>query len=261
MRTPVVRRSGLRNRRPTGGSWLAQSDTRVRLALSATGQVADDLRPAGLVTGISQAVTHAWDASGMSENDGGLGREPTSEELAMAASGLPLLAIQWVEAVRRRDASVVWEMTDPRFRLALAQMWIWNNREAVDQQIRGERISRDELADQLASASPQHPLWAHCARVSMRTISEAAGDLDRELGPGTRPRLIGPDLEIIRLFPLDELPVDENGNKIFPPGMEVEALTLIMRFADDQWKVGGIGEYLTHPGWPPTSEKVATRTD
>ncbi len=197
----------------------------------------------------------------MDELDGDLGREPTSEELAMAQSGLPILALQWVDAVRQGDVNMVWEMADPQFRLGLVQMWIWHNREAVDQDIRREGISREELVNELAGASPRHPLWVHCARVSMRNISEASGDLDRELGPGTRPRPIGPGLELVRLFPLDKLPVDEHGYRSFPPGMSVETLTLIMRFVDDQWMVAGLGDHLVQPGWPPTLERVSTGSD
>ncbi len=198
----------------------------------------------------------------MDNSNGDLEGEPTPEELAMAQSGLPALALAWVGAVRRGDIDSVWLMTDPQFRLGLAQMWIWHNRDAVDQDLHREGISRDELAEQLvATDTPRHPLWVHCARVSMRTISKAAGDLDGELASGTRPRPVGPGLELIRLFPLDRMPADEHGNRIFPPGMSVEALSLVMRLADDQWKVAGIGHHLLQPGWPPTFEEVATGSD
>ncbi|MBC6456370.1 hypothetical protein [Actinomadura sp. HBU206391] len=100
----------------------------------------------------------------------------------MAESGLPALAFAIVDVLRRGAIDELWRTVDPQFRLALAQMWIWRNRDALDDELRAEGISQDNLAAELAEASPQHPLWAQCARVTLRTILQAVGDLDQELG-------------------------------------------------------------------------------
>lgn len=122
------------------------------------------------------------------EEPEGLGGESTPKTAAMAESGLPQLAHRWVEVLRHCDIAATWQMTDPVFRLALAQMWIGSNADELGHDIRSEGISPDELAAQLANESPRHPLWGHCARVTMRTILQAVGDIDREFAVGMRPR-------------------------------------------------------------------------
>jgi hypothetical protein len=54
--------------------------------------------------------------------------------------------------------------------------------------------------------------------VSLRELRNSFGGLDiSQLGPGTRPRPLGPDLELVRLFYLPDLDKDDAGNYVFAP--------------------------------------------
>jgi hypothetical protein len=183
--------------------------------------------------------------------------DPTPEELAMAASGLPQLAFGFVDALRRGDAEAVWIMSDPQFRLGLVQLWITHNHAALRRDMGAERFKRDELAEQLAREVPDGPLWEQCGRVSVRTIVQASGGyLDVELGIGTSPRLLAADLEQICLVPVEPLRKDEHGIAVIEPGV-FAAFSLVARISEGRWRVAGIGDHILVPGWPPQHQQVA----
>lgn len=180
----------------------------------------------------------------------------------MAASGLPAVAFTWLEAMRRRNADEVWRVTDPQFRLCLVQIWILANYAALQEDLGRENFSRDELAEQLAQETPSHPFWQDCARVTLRTIHETCeGALDEELGIGSRPRLLGPGLELVRFMPLNDLPKDEHGAAYLAPGGVSLSVPLIMSLHEGGWRVAGVGHHLLHPGWPPSPEEVVSPDD
>lgn len=187
--------------------------------------------------------------------------EPPPELLAMAQSGLPALAFGWLNALRRTDADEVWRLNDPQFRQALTQMWIWHNRTALLADF-GTSFDRDELAVQLAKEAPAHPLWEPCARVSLRTLRQACGEiLDEELGLGSQPRMLGPDLELVCFTPVGDLPQDEQGVAWTVPGSMTRSLSLVVKHHDGFWRVAGIGHHILQPGWPPSHVQIATPED
>jgi hypothetical protein len=175
----------------------------------------------------------------------------TPEERAYLLSRVGSAAFAWIAAVGGGDTAAVWRGLDPDFRLALVQQWLHDNPAALDDPS-ADGSGRDDLAAVLAVERPDHPLWRHCARVSMRAIkSGTAGVEDLEIGQGTRTRAVGPDLEVVHLIPLDQLPTDADGFKYHPPGVTVTSLALVMHLAEGEWKVAGIGPRLPTPGWPP----------
>src|SRR5262249_22636001 len=123
----------------------------------------------------------------------------SAEELAQTLTGPNYFALQWVRAVGHNQIKVVWPQMAPEFRLAMAQGWLSHNPAVLhDPSVGGE--GRDELASALAMSSPDHPLFRDLARVSLREIRSSYGNLDTDqLGPGLRPRLMGADLEVVRL--------------------------------------------------------------
>lgn len=183
------------------------------------------------------------------------------EELAQAESGPGRAAVEWLEAVNAQAADRVWRLMDPDFRLVMVQAWINENETVLPDPAVGG-LDREDFARALASERPTHPLWPHCASVTLREITQACGGFEqRELGIGARPRPIGPDLELVRLFPLDEMGRDEQGQHYFAPGTSVLTLSIICRRREARWLVAGIGAFLGYPGWPPRFEQVVQPDD
>jgi len=177
--------------------------------------------------------------------------DPTPEQYAQFSTEVSSAGFAWIEAVHRRDSAEVWHGLDSSFRPALVQQWLYDNPSSLaDPSAVG--IARDDLAAMLAEEQPEHPLWQHCERVSMRAIrSPTAGIEDMEVGQGPRTRAISVDLEIVHLIPMEDLPVDADGRKYHPPGAAVKSLPLVMHLSEGEWKVAGIGARLLSPGWPP----------
>jgi len=72
---------------------------------------------------------------------------------------------------------------------------------------------------------------------------------------------MGPDLELVRIFPNDQLGVDKSGDLVFEPGALVEAVSLLMAHRPGGWKVAGLGGWLPRPGWPPQYEMITQLED
>ncbi len=79
---------------------------------------------------------------------------------------------------------------------------------------------------------------------------------------GSRPRLLGPDLELVRLLHKADLSVDASGYHQFLPGAFARSVSvLVTSVKGGDWKVAGIGDHLLRPGWPPTHEQVVRTAD
>lgn len=180
---------------------------------------------------------------------------------AFGTASAATAALAWVQAIRQDRFESVWAAMTDDFRLVCVQDWIMSNPSVMSApQVAG---TRDELAAELAGVSPTHPLWVYAKRVSERTVRSATTDVvgDRELGSASRPRPIAPDLELIRLIPLDQLDVDEDGVHLWQPGQAVENVTLLLQQSPDGWRVAGAGDRLPRPGWPPDFETVVSPSD
>jgi hypothetical protein len=178
-----------------------------------------------------------------------------------ASASVNSAALRWYALVQAGDFGSAWAAMDADFRRALTQDWIGRNPAVMsDPTVTGDR---DELAAELSVPAPTHPMWQHLSRVTERGVRGATTDLfaGRELGAGVRPRPMGVDLMLVRLMPLDELAVDENGMRVFAPGQMVLGLSLLMRRVDAEWQVAGVGDGLLRPGWPPVFERIVDPAD
>jgi hypothetical protein len=185
----------------------------------------------------------------------------TPEELSQAAFGPNHFALEWVRCVVDHRTDTVWSQMTPDFRLSLVQLWLAHNPDALNDPS-AYSLDRDELARRLASQEPEHPLFQHLARVSLRELNNSFSGLDiGQIGPGARPRPIGPDLELVRLFYLPDLDRDDHGNYVFASGATAGAASVLVERAGSGWAVAGVGEWLLRPGWPPTHERVAQSDD
>ena len=168
------------------------------------------------------------------------------------SSQVSCAAFEWIAAVATDDPAAVWRRLDPNFRHVLAQQWIYDNPGWLDDPSVADH-SPDGLAEELAVEQPEHRLWQHCERVSMRAIRSATAGVEQlELGQGPRTRVIGVDFEVVHLIPLQNLPTDAAGRRYHPDGTAVPSLPLVMHLSGGEWKVAGIGPRLPAAGWPPT---------
>lgn len=169
-------------------------------------------------------------------------------------------ALAWIEALRTGQFDSVWAAMTDDFRLACVQDWIVRNPLVMsDPLVSG---TRDEFAAELAVATPTHPLWVHARRVTERMVRGAVASLPQgQIGTGSRPRPIGPDLELIRVIPLDQLDVDENGVHQWRPGRAVVNVTILLQSTSDGFRLAGLADRLPRPGWPPTFDVVVDPGD
>lgn len=163
--------------------------------------------------------------------------------------------------IRRGRFALAWAAMTDDFRLLCVQDWIVHNSGVMsDSAVTG---TRDQLAAALATPAPTHPLWVHAGRVAERAVRSVTLDVvgARELGVASRPRPVGPDLELVRLIPLDQLDVDKDGFHVWRSGQEVECLSLLLQHGQAGWRVAGAGGWLPRPGWPPRMETIVDPGD
>jgi hypothetical protein len=75
------------------------------------------------------------------------------------------------------------------------------------------------------------------------------------------PAADGPDLELVRIFPNDQLERDEDGQLVFMPGAVAEVVLLLMVLVRGGWLVTDLGGWLPRPRWPPQIEMIASPED
>lgn len=170
--------------------------------------------------------------------------EQTEAETAVAhVQGPGWVAMAWFHAVRRdREWELAWSLTDPEFRLARAQAWLWNNRNVPEIAAAGI----EELATWYADADFQEaPFWADFARIELAAYQEAWNHWDpNEIGLASRPRLADIDYEVCLLAISD--------GKVYDKPTPIVALPFLMHFADGMWLVANAGsDRRVVPGWPP----------
>jgi hypothetical protein len=182
------------------------------------------------------------------------------EDLAQAGTGPIHFALQWVQAVADDSVAEVWRQMTPDYRLSLVQLWLTHNPRALSDPS-ARSLDRDELAQCLAVEEPQHVLFHHAARVSLRELRNSFGVDTTKIGPGTRPRPISPDLELVRLFYLPDLERGDAGNYVFAAGATARALSVLVNRTESGWAVAGTGEGFLHPGWPPVYERIVQADD
>lgn len=185
----------------------------------------------------------------------------TPEEFAELATGSSLFAREWVGEVLANDVVPAWASLSEEFRLALTQMWIYHN-PAVLADPRADGLDRDRLAERLLRADPNDGLFVNMREVEIRTVRQSFGEVRMDqLGTGSRPRPIGVDLELVRLFHLADLDVDDRGQHVLMPGASARAVSVFVSGSDGSRRVAGVGDWLLRPGWPPVHERIISPED
>ncbi len=140
------------------------------------------------------------------------------------------------------DWDEAWLLTDPVFRLAQVQAWLWP--------LRGEpelvSESLDDLATSICEEGPGHPLWEDFAEVALYTFQQAwqEFDLARWSVDGV-PRPVAPDYEVV-VFSREEEPIITTDETLYV------ARPFLMHFTGTGWLVAHAGsDQSPVPGWPP----------
>ena len=172
--------------------------------------------------------------------------ELSLEEFAQLVSGPNRFVLEWVEGVLDDRVEEVWGAVGAEFRLCLAQMWV-----------RGEEGERERLVERLLLGLEDDELFLGMRADVVRSIRDSFGDgpFD-DLGVGARPKPVGPELELVRVFHTAGLAVNGVGHHYLTPGSAARAIGVIVARTDDGWEVAGLGDHLLRPGWPPSRVRV-----
>lgn len=165
----------------------------------------------------------------------------------MAPGGPAAAAGEWFAAiVDRADLVAAWALTDHPLRLALAQSWLMNTQQSVDDR------SRDRVAAGIADGNGSD-YWGEFAEWRLTRWREQTFKPFVEQGWGlvSIPEMAGPDVEFVRLAP------GRQGREL-AAGEPVLVQTLTVRLVRGSWLMAGIGRTLAIPGWPPTEHDLPT---
>jgi len=145
----------------------------------------------------------------------------------------------WLRAVTRGDHQVAWSLVDPDLRLAYAQAWI------VQTLGRGRD---DALAHRLARPNSTEPVWTACVR-SNAEVWRSTHKWWELCGwqACSEPETCG-------LFVRVALAINEAAD-VGAFRREMPLQHFIMR-RRDSWRIAGIGQNVTLPGWPPTVQRL-----
>ena len=148
----------------------------------------------------------------------------TPDEIAAhVGPGGPVEAVAtWIEHVQAGRFDAAWALTDPDYRRRLTSWWV-------------ERAGMGTIAaDDLAETGPAHRAWPPFARAVLAWMRSGLADFDPETwGAASRPRPVGPDLELVLLANLGPEPL------LFAEPVSVPSLAFLVRHTAGGWLVVG----------------------
>jgi hypothetical protein len=167
-------------------------------------------------------------------------RIPPQRLSQSAAKDAVEAARQWLTLLLiDRNVAAAWQLTAPDYRLALMQAIVFLNEQAPA--LAGYEHS--ELAAQLATETPDHPLWTSFADLIVEEFLVDLGETDPDDWSTATSTPTDPGYELV-LFGRGG--AGEPGE---PPEMQVRGV-LVKRHGD-RWLVAGLSRRPATPGWPP----------
>lgn len=150
----------------------------------------------------------------------------------------------WYSALEADDMSTLWSFTSPEFRMVITQS-VLNRARANGQAI-------DGMVEDFRSATPQRDDLPDFWRAARTQLWRSVGQIPlAELAFGSRPRPVGPNLEMVPLFAVEDVDRQTDGSLAFVPGASTRAVRfLVCTDESSQCSVRGLGA-LMDPGWPP----------
>ncbi|OUM45668.1 hypothetical protein [Arthrobacter sedimenti] len=155
-----------------------------------------------------------------------------------------VFALQWHRALFEQDMAQVWSSMTTDFRRVVAQVAL-----GKDPRPHGEL---DPIVDELSAAVPAREDLQQFFSAACSILQNSCRVSPDSVGAGTSTRIEAPAFEVVRLYMLEDLAIDAEGNYFLQPGHAARALTLVLSAEEDEsWRMAGIGGVLI-PGWPPT---------
>ena len=155
-------------------------------------------------------------------------------------------AQNWHRTLFDHDMSQAWQLLTEDFRRVVTYTAIGDETE----QARPE--DTEAIVEMLSEPSPQHPDTQKFFRIACRILQDACVVQPEMVAPGQTIRIEAPAYEVVRLYMLEDLASDTEGNPYLPPGQSARALTLITSTEEDgSMRIAGIGKVMA-PGRPPT---------
>lgn len=136
-----------------------------------------------------------------------------------------------------------WRLMTPEFRRVVAQVALGKARSL------GGPV--DVAVEALSEESPARGDLQEFFDAACIILQRACVVRPEAVGAGVTTRIEAPAFEVVRLYLLEDLPVDADGTHYLPPGESARALTLVITAGAGTWSVAGIGRVMA-PGWPPT---------
>lgn len=169
-------------------------------------------------------------------------RQSPAELEAHYGPGGPVAAVlEWIQAVfDEGDMRASWPLTDPGYRLCLAQAWVWANRgqEALS------TYDLELLAEEFAEVACRHPLWGAFAETTLEEHTVLEFDLE-SWGFASRPRPVVPDYELVFLIRTDGETV------LITEPTDVRAHPFLVHHTPGGWRFAGYSGIVPEPSWPP----------
>lgn len=152
--------------------------------------------------------------------------------------------LDWHQSLFDQDMSQVWSLMTAEFRRVIAQVVLGANQRPV--------AELDAIVDELAVVAPTRSDLPQFYKAACTVLQNACVYPPGTIGAGSTTHIEAPAFEVVRLYVLEDLSVDDQGNHFLEPDGSARALTLIVASAEDaSWLMAGIGG-LREPGWPPT---------
>lgn len=147
--------------------------------------------------------------------------DQTEAEIQAHIDGPVQAAWEWLLAVvDDRDFETAWNLTAPELRRARAHAWLTAN------------PAEEQNLEQLVGGTAPEPLRSRFAAAELRAYAESFGHLDTsQMGAASRPRVIGPDAELVVLAQLGQ------ESKVFTEPTLVHGLTFLMHLVQGRWLV------------------------
>jgi hypothetical protein len=153
--------------------------------------------------------------------------DQTEDEIQAHIDGPVQAAYAWLLAVvDDQDFETAWNLTAPELKRTRARAWLDGDPQT------GQATDVEESAERLVVGTAPASLWSAFASAELDVLLAGFGHLDTDqMGAGSRPRVIGPDAELVVLAQMGR------ERKIFTEPTLVHGVTFLMRFVQGRWLV------------------------
>ncbi|MFF9396989.1 hypothetical protein [Streptomyces griseoluteus] len=153
--------------------------------------------------------------------------DQTEAEIQAHLDGPVQPAWEWpLAVVDARDFETAWDLTAPELRRTRVRAWLTGNLPLAPAQ------DTEQTVEQLVQGTASGPLRSRFAAAELSAYVESFGHLDTsQMGAASRPRVIGPDAELVLLAQLGQ------ETRIFTEPTLVHGVTFLMHLVQGRWLV------------------------